>query len=131
MHLRASSCQEGQLELRIERPALGVAVLYLKGRLHAGHAEQLRKGLQELIAEHAFLIVVDMGGASFVDSTVLSVLVSGLRMAREKGGRLVLARVQGQPRQALTITLLDRVFRMYPSVEEAVQALTQGTSRSG
>ncbi len=119
------------LDIRVERPMLGVAVLHLTGKWHAAKAGRLRRSLEQLLSDSTPLVVVDMGEVSFIDSTVLSVLVSGLRMAREKEGTLVLARVEGQAREALRLTLLDRVFRLYPSVEEALQALAQGLQSSG
>lgn len=109
--------------IRVEHPMLGVAVVRLKGKWHAGNLDKLRKTLEQLSAEHAPFIVVDMGEVTFIDSTVLSLFVSALRAAREKGGTLVFARMGGQARQAFEVTLLDRVFRVYPSVEEAMEAL--------
>ncbi|HID84950.1 MAG TPA: anti-sigma factor antagonist [Anaerolineales bacterium] len=114
-----------QFTIRVERPMLGVAVVHLKGKWHAGNLDKLRKTLEQLTTEHTPLLVVDMGEVTFIDSTVLSLFVSGLRAAREQDGTLVLARVGGQVRRALELTLLDRVFRVYPSVEEAIESLVK------
>jgi anti-anti-sigma factor len=64
-----------------------------------------------------------MSGVSFLDSSGLAALVSGLKAAREAGGTLKLAGVNEQARQVFEITRLDQVFELYPDRDAAVQAL--------
>jgi anti-sigma B factor antagonist len=60
-----------------------------------------------------------MRAVSFIDSSGLASLVSGLKLARERGGWLRLAGVNEQVASIFKMTLLDRVFELYPNVDAA------------
>jgi len=51
------------------------------------------------------------------------VLVSGLRLARKENGSIVLSGVQPQAQVVFQLTMLDRIFTIQPTVEEARQSL--------
>ena len=63
-----------------------------------------------------------MAEVSFIDSSGLAALVSGLKAVRSAGGWLKLAAVSDQPRQVFKLTMLERVFEFYPSVQAALEA---------
>jgi len=65
-------------------------------------------------------LVVDLSAVEFVDSSGLGALIGGLKAARAAGGDRRLAAVPDQARVVLSLTTLDRMFRSYASVEEAV-----------
>jgi anti-sigma B factor antagonist len=67
-------------------------------------------------------LVVDLGEVSFVDSTGLGAVIGGLRVARQAGGDLRVARANRQVLLVLDLTSLNRVLRPYSSVEAAVAA---------
>ncbi len=95
------------------------AVLAVAGRLNAVTAPQLKERLKQDIESGHREIIVDLGRTSFMDSSGLAVLVSGLKSTRERGGWLKLAGANEQIATIFHITLLDRVFEFYPSVEAA------------
>jgi len=64
-----------------------------------------------------------MQGVSFIDSSGLAALVSGLRSARERKGDIVLSGVQSQAQTVFRLTMLDRVFAIHPTFEQAKQSL--------
>lgn len=100
-----------------------ITVVRLVGRLDAKASPDVRNTLQELIkAGHAKLIV-DLENVPFIDSSGLAALVSGLRMAREDGGNVVLSGAQSQAQVVFRLTMLDRVFAIHPSLNEAKQTL--------
>ena len=66
--------------------------------------------------------VVDLSDVSFVDSTALGVLVSGVKRLRSAGGDLRLVVTQPRISKVFEITGLNDVFRIYSSAEEAVRA---------
>jgi anti-anti-sigma factor len=68
-------------------------------------------------------VVVDMTEVTFVDSTGLNVLVSGLHHARGRHGELALVGPTGIVRNALHVTGLHRLFVIRDSVEEASSAI--------
>ena len=96
------------MDVRVEYPMLGTAVVRPRGRIDALSAHVLRETLRKLPARGALQIVVDLDKVPFMDSSGLSTLVSGLRAVREKNGVLVLARPNEQVRRALQLSLLAR-----------------------
>jgi anti-sigma B factor antagonist len=96
------------------------AVLAVEGRLNATTAPEARARIQELVGQGRAEIVVDLSQVGFLDSSGLSALVSGLKAARERGGTLKLAGLSEQVGRIFKLTMLDRVFELYPSVEAAL-----------
>ena len=94
------------------------------GKLDAKNSPRLRSVFQQLIGSgEPKKIIVDMQGVYFVDSSGLAALVSGLRLARENDCSLVLSGAQSQAQIVFRLTMLDRVFAIYNSHEEAKQDL--------
>ena len=77
-----------------------------------------------LLRKELELVTVEMSRVSFIDSSGLSALISGLKTLRQAGGGLNLAAVGAQARTALRLTLLDTVLPIYATVAEATTALT-------
>lgn len=69
-------------------------------------------------------LIVDLGGVTFLDSSVLGVLVGALRRARDRGGDLWL--IAGQPSvlTVLRVTNLDRVMRVRRSLASVVEEVS-------
>ena len=100
-----------------------VVIVYLKGRLDATSSSDVKVTLKNLLENDQLKIIVDLQEVPFIDSSGLAALVSGLRMAREKGGNIVLSRVQSQAQTVFRLTMLDRVFAILPTPEDAQQSL--------
>ncbi|HXW33962.1 MAG TPA: STAS domain-containing protein [Acidimicrobiales bacterium] len=98
----------------------GVPVLSVGGEIDVYTAPRLREHLLELALGGTNRAVVDLTDVTFVDSTGLGVLVSGLKRFREAGGDLVLVVVQPQILKVFEITGLSDVFRIHSSTGEAV-----------
>lgn len=70
-------------------------------------------------------LVLDMAGVEAVNSIGITALLELLELIGERSGTLLLARVPDRQVEFLRMLHLDRKFRMYPAVEEAVAALDQ------
>jgi anti-sigma B factor antagonist len=100
----------------------GAAVLRVEGRLTMAAAGELKAAVDREVAAGRTLVVVDLSGTAFLDSSGLGALVGGLRTARAAGGDLRIAGVGQQVRTVLELTTMDRVLRPYATVEDAVGA---------
>ena len=78
------------------------------------------RGKRNIVKLPAAYLRLDLIEVDFIDSSGLSALVSGLKALRERDGRMHLSQPQPQARTALRLTLLDRVFSIFPSLEQAV-----------
>ena len=84
--------------------------LRLLGELDMSTAAQLRDELLRLTSGGARHVTVDMSDLMFIDSTGLSVLITGLKRLRQDGGDMALRSPTPGTRRVLEITGLTEVF---------------------
>jgi anti-sigma B factor antagonist len=99
----------GELLVRVSGQEPAYEVL-LHGELDMSTAPQLREELLRLTSDGAKQVTIDLSGLAFVDSTGLSVLITGLKRLREVGGDMALRSPQPGTRRVLEITGLTEVF---------------------
>ena len=99
-------------------------LMRLEGRLDAATSPEVKTALHRLIGQGHLQIIIDLQKVPFIDSSGLAALVSGLRLAREKGGNIILSGVQAQAQIVFRLTMLDHVFSTYATPEDAHQSLT-------
>lgn len=59
-----------------------------------------------------------------MDSSGLSALVSGLRIARENNKELILVGLSRQAQIVFNLTMMDRIFVIHSSIEAALESLS-------
>lgn len=103
--------------------ANGVPIIALTGEVDLYTAPNLKEELIRLIDEGARRVVVDFTDTSFIDSTTLGVLVSGLKRLRLQGGQLALVITDRSILKIFEITGLDRIFSIHELRAEALDEL--------
>jgi len=99
----------------------GKAVVTIEGRVDAETAAEVKTRLKDLAQYRVMQAFVDMNRVDFIDSSGLSAMVSGLKALRQHGGTLILCGPEPQALKALRLTLLDRVFPIYSTLDEALE----------
>jgi anti-sigma B factor antagonist len=118
----------GQIEL--ERDS-GVGVVLVLGEHDLNTAPSLAERLRTLI-EAGSAAVVDLSGASFIDSSILGVVLDARRRAHEAGLGFDVAAGQGTGEgvlRVLEVTGLDSSLPVLSNREEAVQRASEGPPR--
>ncbi len=111
-----------EMELSLStREAGGALVVDVAGEIDVYSSPKLRERLVGLVNDGATSIVVNLDDVEFIDSTGLGVLVGVLKRIRARGGSLGLVCHQDGLLRVFTITGLEKVFSIYPSVDEATQ----------
>jgi anti-sigma B factor antagonist len=100
----------------------GVAVVALAGEVDLYTAPDLKRELVRLTEGGTRAIVVDLSETTFIDSTTLGVLISGVKRLRPAGGRLELVVTDRTIRKIFDITGLDRVFVLHEERSQAISA---------
>ncbi len=90
------------------------------GRLNAASAPGLKARMHELVGHGHVELLCDLSAVTFLDSSGLAALVSGLKSTREAGGWIKLAGLNLQVRNIFSLTRLDHVFELYPDMEAAL-----------
>jgi anti-sigma B factor antagonist len=97
--------------LGVARPEAGAARTWridLHGDLDLQSAPALSEQLEELAAEQAVLVIVNLENVSFLDSSGLRALVHGARSLEDAGGRLLVQGASGAVARVLELTDLLR-----------------------
>jgi anti-sigma B factor antagonist len=113
--------------IRSEQTGPGLAVIYLTGEVDLYTAPKLKEELINLIEGGASSLVVDMTETSFIDSTTLGVLISGLKRLGTTG-KLALVITDRNIRKVFEITGLDRVFSIFDEQPQALTAISEGAA---
>src|SRR5262245_49019467 len=108
------------MSLAIEIVPGEITVIRPIGRLDLRSAAEFKQELARIIGDHQHRLVIDMEAITFLDSSGLGALISGLKAARLAGGDLRIARPGEQARVILMLTTLDKVLKPYPTMEEAL-----------
>jgi anti-sigma B factor antagonist len=96
-----------------------VPVLSINGEIDLSKAPDLRERLVTIASTGAPLAIVDLTEVTFLDSTALGVLVSGLKRMRAGGGDLRLVVTRPNLVKVFEITGLLDLFPLFSSRSEA------------
>ncbi len=100
-----------------------VPVVKVSGELELLTAHRFREALEEAAASaegsRQRMVVVDMSGLEFMDSSGVSALLAGTRGFTGSGGRVRLVVRDSPVMRTLRVTGLDRIFPIYPDVRAA------------
>ena len=109
---------------RLQRaPDAGDAVvLELAGELDLAVSADLRTLVDEAAAQQRGLVVMDVTGVGFMDSSVLREFLRAHRRVADGGGRLVLAGAQPTVRRLLELTGTSEVFALAESRDAALES---------
>jgi anti-sigma B factor antagonist len=99
-----------------------VVTIAVHGQADLHTAPQLRDAMTGAIDGGATSLIVDLSDATFVDSMTLGVLLGAVKRLRPHGGKVSVVCVSPHIRRIFEITLLDRVFALHETLEDAQQA---------
>lgn len=112
------------MDVSVSRSSTGdVPVVAVSGEVDVYSAPALKESLAELLRAGDSSLVVDLTEVEFLDSTGLGALVEARAASNEAGGSLPLVCSQERILKLFTITGLEVVFAIHPSVGEAVAGL--------
>ena len=97
-------------------------VRLLDEKLSAAIARDVRKELSQILTEKPGHFLLDLSQVSLIDSMGLSVLVWAHRHCRASGYQLKFCSLQEQVKLLFSITGLDAIYEIYPSVEKALES---------
>ena len=116
------------MSVRLDTEQDAGCVVTVSGDADLYAAANVERELVRLVDEGRRSIVVDLTDATFIDSTMLRVLLNVSKRLRPGGGELLVVCHEHNIRKIFEITLLDRVFTIFDSRDAALEYLT---ARSG
>lgn len=104
------------------------AVVSLPGEIDLTNADQIREDLLAIFSRGATTVVVDMNGTTFCDSAGVNALVRAYQQATAQSVVMRLAVSVPAVQRVLTITGVDSLIELYPSVGAALADVRQPSS---
>ena len=98
----------------------GVIILHTAGEIDISNVHLLSDSLTVIASQKAPRIIIDMTETTFVDSSVLGVLVDFFKSVRTYGGCIRLSNLRPVIARAFSLTKLDRVFELHEGLESAI-----------
>jgi anti-sigma B factor antagonist len=99
-----------------------VAVVVVPGKdLDAATSEQFKADIAPVLSIHS-KVVLDLSRLRFIDSSGLGAFLSCLRQLAVKGGELKLCGLSNSVYQTFELVRMNRIFDIYPTKGEAVEA---------
>ena len=82
----------------------------VQGQLAGADQVELRRVIDEQLAQNVTEFLVDFADATYIDSRGLGGLVAASKKVRERGARIRLENLNGELRQLFRLTRLDEIF---------------------
>jgi len=100
----------------------GAALIQISGSVDSLTSDEAQTFFDEQIKNNQVRLVVDLSQVDYLSSAGLRVLLSALKSARQRGGDLYFAGLQDNVRKVLDLAGFTSIFKIFPTVEEAVGA---------
>ena len=98
------------------------SVISIKGKINFEVTAQLRETIKEAVAAHQpKLLVINMEGVSFIDSSGLGLLVAARSSVDKNDGRLHLCCLQAQVKKVFDQTNLTNYFSIFDTEQDALR----------
>ena len=104
-----------------------VLILSADGGIDSMSAEELISELGKLVDAGARKLIVDCSRLGFISSYGIAVLVRLHKKLAERGGDVKLAALESRVARLIALVGLERVFPIYPNVDDARNAFRSGS----
>ncbi len=112
-------------ELAEERSDEGVDIVSVSGEIHVSTAPRFGQQLNAVIGSGTTTLVLDLSAVEFIDSTGLSVLLTGLRLVNQRNGRMALVCANPTVLRLFQVTGLDATFDIFADRPGAIAHVTE------
>jgi anti-sigma B factor antagonist len=89
-------------------------------KLDAIHAPELKSEIVMLNKEGRKNIIMDLSETRYIDSSGLSAVLVANRLCRDSNGSFVLSGLQASVQKLITISQLDSILKITPTLNEAI-----------
>lgn len=100
----------------------GLVQLVLRGELDLSTVQKVEEELATVEASGEKVVVLDLSGLTFLDSTGLRLMVTADQRAQKDGRRLVIVKGPETVQRVFSITKLDETLEMVNDVSEVAGA---------
>lgn len=111
------------MQISHEEITPAVEVITVSGKVRMGEeSEQIVHLVEQLLRNGKRTIVFDVSGVTAIDSTGIGRFICSYNKIAAAGGQMRVAGAPSHLAQTFHVALLDTVFQLYPTLEEACKA---------
>jgi anti-sigma B factor antagonist len=100
-----------------------LTIIRLEGEVDLYAAPDLKDHVNRAIERGNTKLILDLSDTTFIDSTTLGILVSGMKRLRPRGGMLAVLCPDPTMARIFDITGLNRMFSVHETLDAAIAAL--------
>lgn len=98
-------------------------IVDVSGDIDLANSPEMRKALlHEVRDDRKPRVVLNLSQVRYIDSSGVASLVEGLKASRDSGSRFILVGLSGAAREVLQLSRLVKVFEIYDTEVEALEA---------
>lgn len=109
------------IEIAHREVAPGTLVITLTGKLMLGpEGDRIVTLVEQQLAAGTRKFIFDLSGVTVIDSTGIGRFISSYNKIMAVGGDMRMAGASGHVMQSFRVSLLDKVFSFYPTLQQAL-----------
>jgi anti-anti-sigma factor len=109
------------VEIAHQEVAAQTVVITLTGKLMLGpEGDQIVSLVEQQLAAGTRKFIFDLSGVTVIDSTGIGRFISSFNKIMAAGGEMRMAAASGHVMQSFKVSLLDKVFSFYPTLQQAL-----------
>jgi len=98
-----------------------VAVCILDGEVDINTSPELRKACDLLIKNNEKKVLIDLSGATYIDSSGLATIIEMFQRLKKTGGHLRLSSMSEKVKNVFEITKLYKLFEIFDTRDAALK----------
>ena len=106
----------------VKREIESVTILDVKGEIDLYNAPEIRDEINRLIEADRVRLIINLDDVSYIDSSGIGALISGLSNLKKKNGGLKIINVNGSVRKVFELTKLTTFFEIHNTEQAALAA---------
>jgi anti-anti-sigma factor len=99
----------------------GVAICHISGEINIDTIAELKKAFKKIIDNKTRKVLLNFEAVDYIDSAGLACLIELSRNLKSVQGIMFLSGLNPKVSSVLSITKLDRVFKIFDTEEEALR----------
>ena len=111
------------MEVSNDSTSEGVEVIIVEGDIDMHVSPKFRDSLFNVFRKKIGVVVVDLSGVPFMDSSAIATLVEGLRWSKKEDKRFILAGLQENVSRTLKLAKLNDFFEISPTQADALSRI--------
>src|SRR5580698_4797572 len=109
------------IEIAHREVVSGTVVITLTGKLMLGpEGDEIVSLVEKQLAAGTRKFIFDLTGVTVIDSTGIGRFISSFNKIMAAGGEMRMAGASGHVMQSFKVSLLDKVFTFYPTLQQAL-----------